>query len=417
MGESGVMEMKFKFLGGADIVGCMGMVMKGGGKEILVDYGMNPKKPPEYPTPAPNVDHILLTHCHLDHCGVVPQICGKDECELFTTPLSAEIGEIMMYDSLKIANAENYPLPYTTGDIRKTMESVVPMTYGDTFDLGNIEVVMHSAGHVPGAAMFECRGDTRTLYSGDIHTVKQRLVDGAKPVGCQNLFIEGTYGGRFHPDRKSVEKQFLDKIAEVVDRGGTVLVPCFAVGRTQEIMILLKDWDYDIWVDGMGRSVTRLYMEYPEYLSDAGSLKTAKKRFNEIRNARMRMDAEKADVIITTGGMLDGGPVLGYLNYIRSDPKNAVLLVGYQADDTNGSMLMSNRRVKIDGEVVKVNCEVQKYDFSAHADHREIVDFINACHPENIVMMHSETRELFLEDLADYNVILPRTGEEFTLQV
>lgn len=409
--------MKFKFLGGAEMVGRMGMTIEGGGKTLLVEYGMSPTKPPEYPMPAPRVDHVLLTHCHLDHCGMVPQVCGRDRSELFTTPLSAEVGEIMMYDSLKIAKAENYPLPYSTGDIERTMRNVVPMTFGDTFDLGKIEVTMHSAGHIPGASMFEFGVDTKSLYSGDIHTIRQRLVDGARPVDCENLFIEGTYGGRVHPDRKTVEKEFLDKIAEVVDRGGTVLIPSFAIGRTQEIMILLKNQGYEMWVDGMGRSVTRLYLDYPEYLADAKALKVARRKFNEVRNANMRKDASRAEIILTTGGMLDGGPVLGYLNRLKDNPKNAVLLVGYQAEDTNGRLLMEDRCVKIEGEIVKVSCEIQKYDFSAHADHKQIIDFVKGCDPKNVIIMHSETREMFLDDLADYNVILPTTGEEFTLDV
>jgi putative mRNA 3-end processing factor len=412
-----IMEMKFKFLGGADMVGRMGMTIEGAGKTLLMEYGMSPTKPPEYPLQAPKIDHVLLTHSHLDHCGMVPRICGRDRCELFTTPLSAEVGEIMMYDSLKIAKAENYPLPYTTGDIERTMRNVVPMTFGDTFDLGKIEVTMHSAGHIPGASMFEFGVDTKTLYSGDIHTIRQRLVDGARPVDCENLFIEGTYGGRTHPDRKTVEKEFLDKIAEVIDRGGTVLIPSFAIGRTQEIMILLKNQGYEMWVDGMGRSVTRLYIDYPEYLADAKALKNAKRKFNEVRNANMRKDAGRAEVILTTGGMMDGGPVLGYLSRIKDNPKNAVLLVGYQADDTNGRRLMDTGTIVIEGEPVKVNCEVQKYDFSAHADHGQLVQFIKDCDPKNVIIMHSETRELFLDDLADYNVILPKTGEEFTLDV
>ncbi len=412
------MEMKFRFLGGADMVGRMGMTIEGAGKRLLVEYGMSPSKPPEYPMPTNmRIDHLLLTHCHLDHCGMVPQICGKDRCELFTTPLSAEISEIMMYDSLKIAKAEDYPLPYTTGDIERTMKSVVPMTFGDTFDLGKIEVTMHSAGHVPGATMFEFGVDTKTLYSGDIHTLKQRLVDGAEPVDCENLFVEGTYGGRLHPDRKTVEKEFLNKVAEVVDRGGTVLIPSFAVGRTQEIMMLLRNEGYEMWVDGMGRSVTRLFLDYPEYLADPRALKQAKMKFNEVRNANMRKDASRAEVIVTTGGMLDGGPVLGYLNRLKDDPRNAILLVGYQAEDTNGRLLLEDRCVKIEGEIYKINCEIQKYDFSAHADHKEIVDFVKGCDPKNVIIMHSETREKFLDDLADYNVILPNTGEAFTLDV
>lgn len=411
------MKMKFKFLGGAENVGRMGMTMEGAGKTILFEYGMSASKPPLYPLPAPRIDHILLTHSHLDHCGMVPQICGRDKCELFTTPLSAEIGEIMMYDSLKIAKAENYPLQYTTGDIERTMKNVVPVTYGDVMDLGKIEVTVCEAGHIPGAAMFEFGVDTNTLYSGDIHTIRQRLVDKARPVSCANLFIEGTYGGRNHPDRKTVEREFLDKVAEVVERGGTVIIPSFANGRTQELMILLRNEGYEMWVDGMGKSVTRLYMDYPEYLADFKSMKTAKRKFNEVRNPSMRKDAKRAEVIISTGGMLDGGPVLNYISQLRKDSRNAILLVGYQAEDTNGRMLMEQGRMKIDGEIVNIDCEIKKYDFSAHADHKQLVEFVDACKPDNVIIMHSETREEFLKDLDGYNVILPMTGEEFELDV
>ena len=412
------MKMSFRFLGGAESIGRMGMTIDGGGKTLLVEYGMAPTKPPEYPLQAPRTDHIFLTHCHLDHCGMLPSICGRDRSELFTTPLSAEVGEIIMYDSLKIAKAEGYPQPYTSGDIERTMKDVVPITFGDTIDLGGTEVVVHSAGHIPGAVMYEFKRDVNTLYTGDFNTTSTRLVNGAEPVKCQNLIIEGTYGGRFHNNRKDVEKAFLDKVREVIDRGGTVLVPVFAIGRTQEIMLLLKDLGYEMWVDGMGRSVTKLYVNYPEYLASTKNMKAAKRKFNEIRNSRMRSSATRAaEVILTTGGMMDGGPVLGYLSRIKDDPKSAVLMVGYQADDTNGKLLLETGSIVLAGNVEKVQCDVIKYDFSAHADHKQIVQFVRDCDPENVVFMHSETRELFLKDLSDYNVILPKTGEAFELDV
>lgn len=411
------MKMKFRFLGGAEIVGRMGMTMEHDGKTMLMEYGMNPTKPPEYPLQAPRIKHCFLTHSHLDHCGMIPSVVGRDRCELFTTPLTAEVGELMMHDSLKIAKTENYPLPYTTGDIERTMKDVVPLTFGDVIELDGIDVKLHSAGHIPGATMFEFIKDTNTLYTGDIHTIRTRLVDGARPVKCENLFIEGTYGGRIHPDRKTTEKEFLEKIAEVVDRGGTVLIPSFAIGRTQEIMILLKNLGYDMWVDGMGKSVTRLYLEYPEYMLNAKDLKAAKRKFVEIKTSSMRREAKRAEVIVTTGGMLDGGPVLNYIRALKDDPRNAILLVGYQADDTNGKLLMETGLININGEPTPINCEVQKFDFSAHADHKQIVEFVRACDPTNVVLMHSETREMFLEDLADYNVILPVGGEEFELDV
>ena len=411
------MKMKFKFLGGADMVGRMGMTMEGDGMTVLVEYGLSPTKPPECPLPAPHSDYAFLTHAHLDHCGMIPQICGRNRCDLFTTPLSAEIAELMMYDTLKIAKAENYVQPYTSGDIERTMKAVVPMTYDDEISINHVDVKMLDAGHIPGAAMFEFQKDVTTIYSGDIHTEAQRLVGGARPHDCTNLFIEGTYGGRLHPPRKETEKAFIAKIEEVIDRGGTVLIPCFAVGRTQEIMLLLRNMGYEMWVDGMGRSVTRLFLDYPEYVKDVKHLKAAKRKFNEVRSSNSRNAAKKGEIIVTTGGMLDGGPVLGYLNYLKDDPKSAILLVGYQAEDTNGRLLMEEGCVKIDGEVHKVQCELQKYDFSAHADHKQIVDFIKACDPENVIMMRSETRDMFLPDLQDYNVILPETGKEFELEV
>lgn len=412
------MKMKFNFLGGADIVGRMAMTVEGDGKRMLVEYGISPTKPPEYPLPVEGkIDHVFLTHSHLDHCGMIPAVCGRNKCELFTTPLTAEIAEFMMYDSLKIAKAEGYPIPYTVEEVEMTMRNVVPLSFGDTIELGDIDVSLHSAGHVPGATMFEFSADTSMLYSGDIHTEDQKLVLGARPLDCSTLFVEGTYAGRNHPSKEETINAFIAKIDEVIDRGGTVIIPCFAVGRTQEIMLLLKNLGYEMWVDGMGRSITDLFLDYPEYIRNAKSLKAAKRTFNEVRNNGTRARAAKGQIIVTTGGMLDGGPVLSYLKKLRTNPKNAILLVGYQAEDTNGRMLMEERKISLDGEFVDVACEVQKFDFSAHAGHNQIVDFIKGCDPDNIVIMHSDNRELLLPDLGDYNVILPKPGEPFELDV
>ncbi len=411
------MKVEYRFLGGADMVGRMGMTMTWPDKSVLIEYGMSPTKPPQYPIPAPRVDHVFLTHSHLDHSGMLPAVCGRQNVELFTTPLSAEIGELLMNDSLKIAKAENYPLPYTSGDIDRTMRSVVPLTFGDTIEVGDVDVTFHSAGHIPGAAMFQFEGDTSTVYTGDIHTEDQMLVRGCKPVKCENLFIEGTYGGRNHPPREKTRKEFLDKVQEVVDRGGTCLIPVFAIGRTQEIMLQLKDLKYEMWVDGMGRSVTRMFLDYPEYLSNERALKAARRAFHTVKHSNMRRNAAKGQVIVTTGGMMDGGPVLSYINKVKNDPKSAILIVGFQAEDTNGRLLLEEGVMNLDGQVHKIECEVARFDFSAHADHNQLVNFIQECDPENVIFMHSETREMFLPDLQDYNVILPEVDKVFELEL
>ncbi|NLL94422.1 MAG: MBL fold metallo-hydrolase [Thermoplasmatales archaeon] len=411
------MDAKFRFLGGAEDIGRMGMTIDVGGARFLVEYGMSPEKPPQVPLEAGRVDRAFLTHSHLDHCGMMPSVCSRGTTELFTTPLTAEVGEILMYDSLKIAKAEGYPQNYTTGDIEKTMDSVVPLSFGDVIEVDGIEVETHPAGHIPGAAMFEYRSDVSTLYTGDIHTVPTSLVKGAEPVDCTNLFIEGTYGGRRHRNRHEEERRLINRVHEVIDRGGTVVIPSFAIGRTQEIMCMLSGLNYEMWVDGMGRSVSRLYSYYKEYLDDKGKLRKARRRFNEVRNSGMRTRAARAEIIVTTGGMLDGGPVLGYLDRLKDDPKSAVFLVGFQAEDTNGRMLVETGAININGQMTKIECELDRFDFSAHADHGQIVDFVRGCDPDNVILMHSDTRDLFLDDLADYNVILPETGKEFTLNV
>lgn len=411
------MTIKIRFLGGADVVGRMAALMDAGGRSIMVEYGMSPTKPPSYPLPAPKVDYAFLTHCHLDHSGMIPWLVSRYDNDVFTNPLTAEISEMLMYDSLKIAKAEGYPEPYNESDIERTMGNVIPMEFGDVIEVGELGVHMHSGGHIPGAMMFEFIDDGRsTLYTGDIHTINTRLVAAAKPSKCDNLIIEGTYGGRLHPDRKKTEKEFLEKVKEVIERGGKVLIPCFAVGRTQEIMMLLNGTPYDKWLDGMGRSISKVYMQYPEYLLNPNALRVARRSFNEVKRPQMRSKARKGEIIVTTGGMLDGGPVLNYIKNVKDDPLSAILITGYQAEDTNGRMLLEKGSMNIDGNIEKINCEVQRYDFSAHADHEQLIRFIHACDPENIMIMHSEHREPLFEDLSgDYNVILPELERTYEL--
>ncbi|MCX6652520.1 MAG: MBL fold metallo-hydrolase [Methanomassiliicoccales archaeon] len=420
--------MKIKFLGGADVVGRMGMLMYNKGATLLFEYGMSATKPPSFPEPAPPVDHALLTHCHLDHCGMIPWLCARYDTKIAATPSTIAVSQLIMQDSIKVADSEGYRRQYQPEDIRRAMSSFVPLAFGDVFDVGGFEVELHSAGHVPGAAMFELRGDQTTLFTGDMHTYNTRLVYGAHPVKCDNLIMEATYGGRLHPDRLKTEYQFIQKVKEVVGRGGKVIVPCFAVGRTQEVMLILKDMKLDMWVDGMGRTVNRLYLDYPEYLRNEKQFKQARNRFNEVRTPSGRDRARKGNIIVTTGGMMDGGPVMEYLKVVKDDPKSAILLTGFQVDGSNGRMLLDKGKIlyKRPGvaellvpevaQEMKIKCEVQQFDLSAHADHNELLAFVRGCDPEKVVLMHSDTREALAKDLEDeYQVILPKTNQEIEL--
>jgi putative mRNA 3-end processing factor len=416
--------MNIKFLGGADVVGRMGMLVQNKGATLLFEYGMTASKPPTYPLPAPYVDMAFLTHSHLDHCGMLPWLCGKYDTEVVATPTTVDVAELLVRDSLKIAGIEGYPKPYNEQDIKAMMHNFTPMTYGEVMDVGGFEVGLHPAGHLPGAAMFELKGDQTTVFTGDLHTFNMRLVWGAHPVKCDNLIIEGTYSGRLHPDRLKTEYELIEKVKAVVERGGKAILPCFAVGRTQEVMLILKDLKYNMWVDGMGKTINRLYLDRPEFIRSEKALKAAKRKFNEVRTPQDRQRARReAQVIVTTGGMLDGGPVLTYLDDVKNDPKSAVLLTGYQVEGSNGMRLLQEGNINVQASKeeiprsVRIKCEVKKYDLSAHADQGELLSFIKACGPERVIIMHSDNREPMAEAIRQENikVLLPMANEDLEL--
>lgn len=411
------MALEGEFLGGGGEVGRLGILLKCPGARLLFDYGMTATDPPQYPAPCPPVDIMFLTHSHLDHCGMIPWLTARYDINVVSTSISREVGILLMDDSIKIGASEGYPEPYTSADVKIARRRFDDIMFGDTSQAGKMQVVAHSAGHLPGATMFELVGKRTTLITGDLNTLDTRLVAGAKPVKCDNLIMEATYSGRNHPPRLKTEYALLKKIEEVNQRGGTAIIPSFAVGRTQEILLLLKDSKFEFWLDGMGKKVNKIYMGYPEFIRSPKRLRQAINRTREVRNLHARSRAAKADVVVTTSGMLDGGPVLNYVDAVRNDPKSAILLTGYQVEGSNGRKLIETGYMEFLGVSEKVNCEVLKYDFSAHAGHNELLAFAKGCSPEKIVLMHGDEREILAGDLRaeGFEVLLPQNGEKWTL--
>ena len=243
------------------------------------------------------------------------------------------------------------------------------------------------------------------------------LVWGAKSVETDILIMESTYAGREHPKREEVEKMFLEKIEDVVNRGGIAIVPAFAVGRTQEVMLILARTDYEVWVDGMGRFVTNMFLQYPQYLKSAKKLKKARNKINIVKRRSDRRKALKGEVIVATSGMLEGGPVLHYINHLKNDKRSAILLTGYQVEGTNGRLLMDRGILELYGIKEKIDAEVDFFDFSAHAGHTELVEFAEKCSPEKIVLMHGDNRDELAKELKErgFEVFTPKDDEEFIL--
>jgi len=411
-------NLRFQFLGGVEEVGRLAMVLEKGSSKFLFEYGMSPGKPPSYPKPAPAVDMVFLTHAHLDHSGMIPWLFSRNDQRIITTNLTSEISNLLHKDSIKIAKSEGYAIPYSTSDIKDAKRSVVPVSPSQKMKVGeDFELLCHDAGHIPGSLMFELVSDKKILFTGDFNTNDSRIVSGTKPVDCDILFLEGTYAGRDHPKKRDeMEKEFLDKIEDVNKRGGTVVLPAFAVSRSQELALVLKNSGYNIWMDGMGKKVSKIYLKYKKYLRSHSDLKKAINKINLVHSDHGRKLALNADVIITSSGMMDGGPVLSYMNRLKNDPKSAVLLTGYQVEDSNARRLVDKGRLDFYGVVEKIDCEVEYFDFSAHSGHTEIIEFAKKCKPEKIILMHSDNREALLNPLKEFaEVYLPKTSEVVSL--
>lgn len=404
---------KIQFLGGSNEVGSLAMTLETDGMRILFEYGISPGKPPTYPLPPPPVDLTLLTHAHLDHSGMIPWLCARESSAVLATELTNKISKLLFRDSVKIAKMDGYSLPFDQADVKEAEHSFVEVAPSQKREIGeNNEVRFHSAGHIPGSLMFELVGSKKILFTGDMNVIDTRLVKGAKPVSCDILFLEGTYAGREHPKREELEKQFLDKVDEVVSRGGIAVVPTFAVARSQEVALVLKNSGYNVWFDGMGRKVSKIFLRYPNSLRSAEELKKAVNKVNFVHSDHGRKLALKSEVILTSSGMMDGGPVLWYMKHLKNDPKSAVLLTGYQIEGTNAKLLRDNRKLNFHGVTENIECEVGYFDFSAHAGHSELIKFARQCNPEKIVLFHSDNREALVEPLKDFaEVYTPNNGE------
>jgi putative mRNA 3-end processing factor len=325
------------------------------------------------------------------------------------------VADLLLQDSLKIADAEGYDSPFDDRDLRTARRRFRTVDFGDNVDMGDLEVTAQPAGHIPGATMYEVNGNQTILFSGDLHTLTTDLVWGARPIKCDTLFLEATYAGRQHPERLKSEYAFLKKVEQVVERGGLALVPSFAVGRTQDILLTLAKARYDVWLDGMGKKVNMIYVNHPEYIRSSKKLRQAMNRVHVVDGPRSREMALEGDVIVCTSGMLDGGPVLRYLDAVREDPKCAILLTGYQVEGTNGRRLVDTGQIDLWGVNVDINIEWQKFDFSAHAGHDELVRFVEGCDPQRVVLMHGDQRELLAEALEGREVLLPKEGQWYSL--
>ena len=416
---------RYHYLGGGNEVGNVGCVFEDNkGTKMLLDYGLSPTKPPKYPHEAPKISDAVITHSHIDHLGMAPWLCSNHRTTLHGTSLTAEISHMMWNDCYKVSRIEGYPLSWDKRDIDIAKSSWKIHNFNEKWEKDSWKLKLLKSGHIPGAAMLNVETEThKLLFTGDFDTRDSPLVSGAKPENCDVLFLEGTYGGRNHPDKDETIEKFIERIIEIKDRGGTDLIPPFPTGRTQDIVMTLHKYlpELDVHVDGMGKHIARLQMEHPKMLRDPSELVEAWKWCRRVSSKSDKKKALSADCIVSTSGMLDGGPAIWYLNRLRMDPRNAVIFTGYQAKGSGGRMLLDEGSTPIWNKRTNINLEVDQFSFSTHAGHSEILKFAEDCKAETVVIYHTdpvEARPHLVKDLESMglNVHTPINGESKIIQ-
>ena len=416
--------MQVGFLGGAREVGRIGISVKSKKSQVLLDYGVMLDREPGFPmhVPPKEVDGLILTHSHLDHSGALPIFYIDNKLPLYTNKLNLELTQLLIQDFIHLSG---YYLPFEYLELKTMMQSNKHLDFGAEEEVGDMRFHLLNAGHTPGSAqvLIEAEGK-RLLYTSDFNTIDSQLLTGAS-MDCGDLdavVIESTYANEDHTERSELEKRFVESATEVVEKGGIALVPAFGVGRSQEMACIFAahHFEYPIVLDGMAREASRIIMNYKEFLRDPKLFMNAMHSADWVEGWRDRRKALKTpSVIITTAGMLKGGPAAFYVSKIGKKANNAIFLVSYQIPGTPGKELLDKGRCTIDGVVRKVKARYEHFDFSSHCGASQLKDALRKLggKPKVFVVHGAEGNcELFAnwaKSELGLEALAPKTGETF----
>jgi len=426
-----------KTLGAFQEVGRSCLLVETSESKVLLDCGIHPGSRnawDAYPrldwadVSPRDIDAIVISHSHLDHMGFLPAMYkygydGPVYCTEPTLPLMT----LLQNDFVKIAQIEGGRLIYDQKDIRDVVQHSVTLPYGMVTDISpDIKLVFNNAGHILGSSTVHLHigeGAHNIVYTGDYKYGRTQLFDSAtwNYPRVETLITESTYGAKedIMPVREEVEANFVNAINSVLKNGGKVLIPIPAVGRAQEILLVIDQYmrnkvlvEAPVFTEGMISEATAIHVSYAEYLSrelrskilDEGVNPFKSEYFTEIEHPSNREEAyrEGPAIIMATSGMLEGGPVLDYFENIAPSERNKILFVSYQVQGTLGRRVLdgSSQASLMDQggkiKIVDVRAAVQKVEgFSGHSDYNQIIRFIGKLRPKLQVVLvnHGEKRK------------------------
>ena len=474
--------MKITFLGAAKTVTGSNILVEAAGKKFLVDCGMYQGKiEEEFDNADPflfdvnEIDFMLLTHAHIDHSGRIPKLYNEGyRNEVYATKATCDLCSIMLPDSGHIQETEVewknrkriregkdlIPPLYTAEDALKSLEIFKPVSYDEIIEIDdNIRVRFNDAGHMLGSAIIETwiteDGKTiKTVFTGDLGNNDLPLLDSPTMISnADYVIMESTYGNRLHVRNDEKAEVFLNVVSETLNRGGTVVIPSFAVGRTQEILYeidKLKEGKKDdeefikkyktlmntpVYVDSpLAISATEIFKKNTE-LFDEEIQEKIKSGDNplEFPGLKFTITAEESKelnemddpcIILSASGMCDVGRIKHHLKHNLWKPESTILFVGYQAVGTLGrSIIDGAEKVKIFGEEIAINARIEYIEgYSGHADQEWLLNFIYSFHnpPKHVFLVHGEEEGQIelkqkIESTAGIKTTIPAFAETYNL--
>jgi len=373
--------LQVKVLGAAREVGRSGFQINCDGANYLLDYGVRFGKPPQYPLHVRprDIDAVIITHAHLDHSGNVPSLFVNGKSDVYATPPTFDLSRLLIEDMLKLEkNAHPFGLP----ELNNMMDHAKDIGFREKIKRGNSSFELCSSGHVVGGSTILVESESKKLlYTGDINPSGSRIVSEADlNFGeVDMLIIESTYSQTEQMPRNESETNFIDFVNEIMDRKGVVFVPAFSLERSQEIACVLQNvgFKHKVVMDGMALKVNEILLRYPEYLRDPQVFSDSIHNAIWIKDHNDRKNVLKEPcVVISPAGMLVGGNAVYYLQQLALDKKNGIALVSYQGEGTPGRKLLETGLISSRGKDVKVQAQVQQFEFSGHGDRNALFELV-----------------------------------------
>jgi Cft2 family RNA processing exonuclease len=446
----------FLALGGGDEIGASCYLFSIGSTRILIDAGMRFRTERTFPDFAAligrigsisEIDAFLLTHAHLDHCGALTRLQYEaPNIPKYATKPTIDIASVMLADALQVANKRNPEdwsiAEHSRGLLQATLDGFTPVYFNQPTKMGTRSgtVIPIRAGHILGATSYflEIEG-RRILHSGDVSLHGQRLIAGMDlegiPEGIDVLIIESTYAYQPEHIDETVEEQYFalaNQVSRIVENGGRVLIPAFALGRAQEIAALFRELidqglvpEFPIILDGMVKAVCEIYDRHRPYLQGRSTARMGHAIYGDsvrptpdrFYPSQKNTDAlAPACVIASSGMLLDSTRSSIYAQHFLPNERDAILFSGYLDDESPGARLsrlsQGNKSALINGSRVAVKAEVAKYHLSAHAPSRDLRALIRWVKPKTLILVHGEYRYDGEASFIEFLMHLRSTGME-----